>query len=63
MNKEQALDFIKDQISKIDEFADDSIYQSGYVMGLINAFHQSGLLTQAESDEMIDLATAQVRGF
>ena len=63
MDKEQALDFIKDQISKIDEFSDDSVYQSGYVMGLINAFHQSALLSEAESDEMIDLATVQVRGF
>ncbi len=63
MEKEQAIAFIKDQISKIRSFPEDELYQSGYVVGLTNAFLQVGLLTEDESDELLDLLTLEVRGF
>ena len=63
MEKEQAIAFIKDQISKIRSVPEDELYQSGYVVGLTNAFLQVGLLTEDESDELLDLLTLEVRCF
>ena len=63
MEKEQAIAFIKDQISKIRSVPEDELYQSGYVVGLTNAFLQVGLLTEDESAELLDLLTLEVRCF
>ena len=63
MDKDQAIAFIKDQILKIRSVPEDELYQSGYVFGLTNAFLQVGLLTEDESDELLDLLTLEVRGF
>lgn len=63
MDKIQAIDFVKDQISKLCAIPGDELYQKGYVTGLINAFLQVGLLAEDESDELLDLLTLEVRAF
>jgi len=61
MNKEQAKDFVKDQISKLRAIPQEERFQSGYCNGLIAGFFHSGLITVDEFDELIDLLTEEIR--
>lgn len=61
MNKEQALNLVKEQIALIRLSGSQRSFQSGYVNGLMAAFLHSGLITVSDFTELHDLLVAEIQ--
>jgi len=62
MNKEQATEFVKDEINKYLSIQDQhqKTLQVGYVNGLNSAFLRTGLFTIHDFNELQDLLTSSI---
>ncbi len=61
MNKDQALNFVKEQIALIRFSGSQRSFQSGYVNGLMAAFLHSDLITVSGFTELHDLFVADIQ--
>lgn len=61
MDKEQAIEFVKEQISQLHTISDNRSFQSGYANGLMSAFLRADLLTVDEFTDLHDLLIAEIR--
>jgi len=60
MDNEQAIHFIKEQISELHSISDNRTFQAGYVNGLMAAFLRADLLTVNEFADLHDLLVLEL---